>query len=235
MILTPVAQSYEPYRSHDKHGWGLSWWLASEICERFYASHGIVPQVIIHEGLGYYGIQFDPIPCSINGSKSPTLGRLTVDGDVENWITGFPGDHGLALRSSTKEGEPLSVLLSKAIQHLNFPTYPQQSHLHCRHKRWGSSYVLMFQLAAILALKHEDNLEIWNHDCCTGRMAKEYDNKIGQNEHLGHFLLINQDRRILLAGDGRMLFPKEANLWEQYMSGLGVDELIEILEEALSL
>lgn len=121
MTLDPVAQSYEVYRSQNKYGWGFSWWLASEICERFYASHGIVPHVILREGLGYYGIQFVCIPYPIHGSNKPPLGRLTSDGDVENWVTDSPGDRGLELHLFAKEGEPLSVLLKKAMRHLNFP------------------------------------------------------------------------------------------------------------------
>ncbi|MDP5460059.1 hypothetical protein [Alishewanella sp. SMS8] len=76
-----------------KNSWGLSWFLASQLCRRFYASHGIVPWVICHEGMGYYGISLHKLPCKVNGIDNATLGRFSIAGNVENWLTGGPGDH----------------------------------------------------------------------------------------------------------------------------------------------
>jgi len=52
---------------------GLAWFLAYQFCQRYYVSHGIVPNVIDHDGLGYYGIRLDPLPCKVNGSEVTKL------------------------------------------------------------------------------------------------------------------------------------------------------------------
>lgn len=72
--------------------WGLDWFLANEICKRFYASHGIVPWVIDHEGLGYYGIMLNQLQCKVSEKSCRPFGRVTMAGDVENWRTGGPGN-----------------------------------------------------------------------------------------------------------------------------------------------
>jgi hypothetical protein len=50
----------------EKPFWGLTWLLASQICKRFYASHGIVPWSINKEGMGFYGILLSEFSCSVN-------------------------------------------------------------------------------------------------------------------------------------------------------------------------
>lgn len=206
-----VLMAYETWRSTQKegHGWGLAPYLANEIYFRFYSSHGIVPHVIAHEGLGYYGIQLDPIPCQINSKSTKTLGRLTMSRDVENWIAGGSGDHGLELVKRANRGEPVQPMVQEAIEHLQLPAYPLNSHLNCRHKRWGASYVLIFQIASLMALHHDNRIEIWNDPDHTYPVVRGLDPKIDQKEHMGHFILSKSDidRRLILAGDVRLLQP----------------------------
>jgi hypothetical protein len=52
---------------------GLAWFLAYQFCQRYYVSHDIAPNVIDHDGLGYYGIRLDPLPCKVNGSEVTKL------------------------------------------------------------------------------------------------------------------------------------------------------------------
>ncbi|HRT61993.1 MAG TPA: hypothetical protein P5551_06495 [Syntrophales bacterium] len=235
-----VLTAYEIWSSREKegHGWGLAWYLANEICQRFYSSHGIVPHVIEHEGLGYYGIQLDLVSCQINGKNNPTIGRLTAAGDVENWITGGPGDHGLELVERAKRGEPVAPMVEEAIQHLRLAAYPLKSHLSCRHKRWGASYTLIFHIASLLALRNDEFIEIWNHPYHTDRVAKELDTKSGQKEHMGYFIFLHNktDRQVILAGDGRLLMPQQGDsYWERYMRGESVIHLTKSIEGLLGL
>ena len=51
----------------------MAWFLAYQFCQRYYVSHDIVPNVIDHDGLGYYGIRLDPLPCKVNGSEVTKL------------------------------------------------------------------------------------------------------------------------------------------------------------------
>ena len=44
---------FEDWRRRRDQGWGLAWYLAAEVMERFYASHGIAAVEIEKEGLGY--------------------------------------------------------------------------------------------------------------------------------------------------------------------------------------
>ncbi len=233
--VSQISVAYEEYRKKHKGGWGLAWYLAAEVCERFYASHGIVPYVICHDGLGYYGIQLDFVLCKLNPKDLPTLGRFTAAGNVENWITGGPGDHGLKLVDRAEAGESLETLLREAIAHLRLPPYPEVSHATCRHRRRGSAYVLVFKLFALLALRHEIREQVWNHANNTEHYAGELDPKFREKEHPGYFLFQHGygSPAVLIAGDGRVLLPEDAqcNLWERYMQGESLGGLLCWLEE----
>ena len=211
--------------------WGLAWFFAYEFCKRYYSSHGIVPWVIEHEGLGYYGITLNQLPCSVNRNVDEPYGRMTIGGDVENWQRGSPGDHGLSAIELCFKNVPVEEIVHKAISHMGIDPIPAISHLHCRHKRWGASYELCFEVATILALKYEqEELEIWNHPFHTKRAISELDSKSGMKEHLGAFLFIRNGKKLLLAADGRLLDGSNKNLWHNYMNGFGVSELAELIE-----
>ena len=64
---------FESWRQNKEGDWGLAWFLAYQFCQRYYVSHDIVPNVIDHDGLGYYGIRLDPLPCKVNGSEVTKL------------------------------------------------------------------------------------------------------------------------------------------------------------------
>lgn len=232
-----VLELFEDWRRTKRpaHSWGLAWFLAYEFCRRFYASHGIAPWVIDHEGLGYYGIQLDHVRCEMNKDVKEPYGRLTVNGDVENWRTGGPGCHELHTIRMCSTGVPTGEIVRSAIAHMAIEPIPAVSHLNCRHKRWGASYVLCFEVAAIIALRNEaEELCIWNHPYHTGRAIQESDPKSSMKEHPGAFLFIRDDKRLLLAGDGRLLDGSERNLWHGFMNGYGAVYLADLIEGSIN-
>lgn len=220
---TDVSSLFETWRALGRqyNEWGLAWFLAFQFCRRFYASHGIVPHVIAHEGLGYYGIQLDYATCRVNqtGESINALGRLTMAGDVENWRRGGPGDHGLKTSELCWEGMPTVNLVSLALEHMELPTYPTETHINCRHKRWGSSYELMFEIATILALRNPENFNIWNAPYYAEKFIRELDPMATMQEHPGAFIFTNNANQIVIAGDGRWLDGSGRNCWEDYMRG----------------
>jgi hypothetical protein len=137
-----AVSSFIEWRKNNSadQSWGLAWFLANEMCKRFYASHGIVPWVIGHQGLGYYGIALNQLKCKVHNSRAEPLGRFTMGGDVENCATGSGGDHRLDTIKLCDDGASIDTLITEAINHFRFPPFPEQSHLHCRHKsqRWES-------------------------------------------------------------------------------------------------
>ncbi len=216
-----------------EQSWGLAWFLASEFCKRFYASHGLVPWVISREGLGFYGITINKLPCSVHSQSGEPLGRFTMGGDVENWRTGGPGDHGCELMKKCAAGIPTEELVHLAIAHLGLPPVPEKSHLSCRHKRRGASYQLCFEIATLVALRYEpDEIEIWNHPADT-RSAKTDDPKRQMKEPPGAFLFVSDDRRICVSGEGLLLDGSGLNLWHEYMTGKAVMGLSDIIIQKL--
>jgi hypothetical protein len=213
----------------------LAWYLAAELCDRFYASHGIVPMTIEHEGLGYYGIVLAETKCPVHGPRQRQLGRLTAHGDVENWVTGGPGDHGLKLEARARAGEPVGPMVAAAISHLRLPPFPKRSHATCRHKRWGDSYRLVFRVAALLALRH-DELVVWNDPCHAGPDEIPVSAEHPWSEPPGSFFFHWKPATVSIAGDGRILEPSsQASLWESYMRGSGEMDLVRRIESLLDL
>lgn len=233
--ITSLSEAYEVYRCAGTEGSGLAWYLAAEFCARFYASHGIVPHVLEHEGLGYYGIALDRVPCAINGDRSQRIGRFTAGGDVENWITGSPGDHGLQLADRAAQGEQLSHLLSDAIRYLQLPSVPERSHTACRHKRYGQSYAMIFTLAALLSIRHQHRIQVWN-DSWHAQGVAGYDPKSAKKDDPGPFLFIAHEARVLIESDGRVILPSgKRSVWERYMSGETESDLMAWLTNHLRL
>jgi hypothetical protein len=110
--------------------------------------------VTCHEGLGYYGITLDKVQCKIHGKNDITLGCFTMHGDVENWSSGSPGDHGFSAIKMCEEGKPIEKIIEQAIQHMQLPQIPNETHINCRHKRWGKSFELLFEISTLLALTY---------------------------------------------------------------------------------
>ncbi|RYZ16428.1 MAG: hypothetical protein EOO70_04460, partial [Myxococcaceae bacterium] len=117
----------------------LSWYLAAEICDRFYCSHGIRPTIIEYP-FGFYGFEISKIGCRVRKGKSTMLGRLSIAGNVARWNTGSEGAHQLELVERMKRGEPIEPMVGEVIRFLGLPPFPSRSHLGCRHQRWGESY-----------------------------------------------------------------------------------------------
>ena len=230
-----LAQNYQYWWRRYKHGWGLAWYLAAEINDRFYSSHGIRPEVIEHEGLGYYGIALQQLSCRV-AQERKMIGRLTGAGNVENWVTGSPGDHGLNLIERADEGESPNGLLRDAIGYIGMPILPPAGHHLCRHKRWGGSSVLVFRIAALIALRWNDKVQIWNHPAHVARLAAPLDPKRDMQEHPGYLIMANARHEVFLVGDGRILKPAGCeSLWDRYMSGDSVAALLRVVETSLGL
>ena len=219
--------------------WGLAWFLANEFCKRYYASHGIAPYVLEHEGLGYYGIALERVDCSINLKSHETLtdnryGRLAMHGDVENWRIHNPDDERLPLEKFCDQGMPTEELVQRAIAHMNLESVPRVSHYNCRHKRWGASITLCFEVCAFLVLFCGDHgLTIWNHPYHTARLIAERDPNAKQKEHLGAFFIRRNNKELLLAADGRLLDGSGRLLWQMYMAGHSPFALAKMLEAKL--
>ena len=232
-----VATLFESWLTIHKcqDGWGLAWYLAYEICVRFYVSHGIFPGVNEHEGLGYYGILIEEAQCKINQNTNHEIGRVTASGNVENWITGSPGDHRLNTIEMCGRGVASDIIVAAAIRHPNMPVIPTKSHIHCRHRRRGKSYELMFSVAAILALRNSrGGFSIWNHPYHTEHVIHEIDPQFNISEHPGAFIFIRHEKRVVVSGDGRLLGGCDVNYWNRYMQGESAYTFALEIEELLS-
>ncbi|MBB5186845.1 hypothetical protein HNQ57_001108 [Zhongshania antarctica] len=232
-----LSSSFECWRvlNQPTNSWGLAWFLAAELCRRFYSSHGLVPWVIERGGLGYYGIEINHVRCGVHSGALEPLGRFTAGGNVENWRRGGPGDHGLNLMDECLRGAETAALVHAAVAYFELPPIPLTSHISCRHKRWGDSYVLCFEVAAYLAMQYEGrSLAIWNHPFRVNAKLNELDAKASMPEHLGGFLFVRDGREILLAGDGRVLDGSGSNLWLDYMMGQSVSALAQSIERRLA-
>lgn len=220
-----------------KNSWGLAWFLANEFCQRFYSSHGISPHVINHEGLGYYGLALNQIDCKIGRINEESLGRMTISGDVENWRRGSPGDHELPAIEMCSEGVSTEKIVTDSIRHMEIDPIPAQSHLGCRHQRWGASYALAFEISTILALRHDNfdngDLQIWNHPLMIKNALDRNDPLSSMKEHPGGFVFCHDQKEVILTGDGRLLDGSERNLWHQYMQGESVNSLADLLWDAI--
>ncbi len=233
-----IYQNFENWRGAvgPQNGWGLAWMLAYEFCKRFYSSHGIVPRVIEHEGLGYYGIGLYHTPCGVNPNRTECIGRFTMGGDVENWITGSPSDHGLLLTERLKAGEPLSSLLFDALRHMDIPTAPPRPHASCYHNKLGKQYEFVFHIATIIALRNDGIIQIWNDDHQTSRIAMGKDSNFNNSELIGYFLFQHMNKQVVISGDGRTICPSENDsLWDRYMRGVSPYDLAMEIEKELSL
>lgn len=212
--------------------YGLAWFLANEFCKRYYRSHGIVPHVINREGLGYYGIQLTVMACDARNRAGDPLGRLTMCGNVENWLTGDPGDHRLKTLEMLERGVATAEIVASAIRHMEISVKPTRSHASCWHHRWGSSYVLLFDVMTRMVLTHRNSdLILANHpkDGYLGRLIRKHDPLWDMTEHPGAFYVSDRDESVLVAGDGRVLDGSERNIWNEYMSGATTDVIVDSL------
>lgn len=232
MSVDMIFESWRAVRN-PRQDWGLAWYLAWQFCRRYYASHGIVPYVAEHEGLGYYGIQLDQVECRINGKGCRPLGRMTMTGDVENWLTGSPGDHGLDTARQCEGGAATELLVSQAIRFMGIPAIPAKSHVMCRHKRWGGSYELVFEIATIIALRTQGEIRIWNAPFHTHDVVRKADPKAAMTEHPGAFLFTGHGKDVLVAGDGRLLDGSGRDLWSEYMQGASPSALARSIEQVI--
>ena len=229
-----LRTEYENWRARHDQGLGLAWYLAAELMQRFYASHGIAAVEFEHEGLGYYGIGLVTEACGVHRHRK-TLGRFSMHGDVENWQPGGPEEKRLNLSDRARDGEPVEPMVAEAIAHLGLQPKPKVSHRGCRHRRWGSSAVLVFRLAAALALRYNGGVQIVNAPEFMERIAGDLDPKKGKKEHLG-WTLLSGKRDVILANDGRVLKPDgEESIWTRYMRGESEDTLLGWLEGELGL
>lgn len=220
--------------------WGLAWYLSYEICRRYYRSHGIAPFVINFGGpVSYYGIELTQLPCEPTGLKDhKTLGRLTMAGNVENWFSGSPGDHGCDLVESCSGGAPAHDLVAQAIRHLGLAALPPKPHNHCRHKRRGDSFVLLWELATLLALRADMDRSA----VCLLANGLEDDKPHPELDALpmtyrqpGHFWFGEPwGRGVYVTDEGVLCDGSGENLWERYMAGESPAALAEWLRERIA-
>ncbi|WP_221028908.1 hypothetical protein [Actomonas aquatica] len=218
-----------------KTQWGLAWYLALQVCRRYYRSHGIKPVVIQREGLGYYGIALAELSCS-DADPPQTFGRFTIAGNVENWIKNIPGGHDVDLETLCASGTSTPELIQLALRHFELPLRPEKSHAGCRHHRWSDSYVLLFEVMTILALRrsHQD-MTIWNGDW-DQEWCRQRDPLADMRQHPGYFEIDAQWRTqgaIAISGDGRLLDGSSRNLWEEFMEGASASNLASAIEQIL--
>jgi len=234
-----IEDHFDKWRKNNNpiNNWGLAWFLANEFAKRFYSSHGIAPQVTTHEGLGYYGITLEPLHCKVNREDTEPLGRLTMFGNVENWQSGVAGDHGLNTIEMCERGLPSEEIVKLSISHLRLPNIPEGTHLSCRHKRCGNSFMLLFEIATFLGIKYDhETINIWNHPYHTQNYIEKLDPKADMQEHLGAFIFQHHEHQIILASDGRELSGKQKeNYWKRYMEGESTFSLYEDLATKLKL
>ena len=92
--------------------------------------------------------------------------------------------------------------------------------------------MLCFDVATYLALRYEvDELQIWNHPYHVDRLLQERDELSAMPQHPGAFLFRQQDRSLLIAGDGRFLDGTGRNLWDLYMDGSDISFLARLIAE----
>jgi len=214
--------------------WGLAWYLSYEICRRYYRSHGIAPFVINHDGLGYYGISLVQLPCDSAGVKNQQgLGRLTMAGNVENWIVGGHGDHGCELVEPCAEGESATKLLAHAIRHLGLLAVPTKPHNHCHHKRRGDLFVLLWEIATVLALR----VDLGRTNTCLLANGLEHDKPLAglddspMTYQKPAYFRFGGARGIYVTDEGALCDGSGENLWKRHMAGQSPAELATWLQE----
>ncbi|OFI34205.1 hypothetical protein BFC17_21960 [Alteromonas lipolytica] len=155
-----------------------------------------------------------------------------MTGRVENWLQSELGSTNYKLDDLCADGASTDELIKVAIRCLGLSSYPQQTHLNCRHKRWQDSYILCFEIATILALQYNfDDLMIINGMEHIRRHLPEVDPKYAMKEHPGAFQFFKDGKSCWLSGDGRLLNGGGSNLWEQYMAG---DSAVSLANSILS-
>lgn len=216
--------------------WALAWYLSNEICRRYYRSHGIAPFVINHGGLGYYGMEITQLPCQPTGRKEhKVLGRITMAGDVENWITGSPGDHGCDLKGPCTGGASSGDLVTEAIHHLGLPALPAKPHNQCHHKRRGDSFVLLWEIATHLALRADlgrSEAHLLANGLKDGKPFMGLDGPPMTYRKPGHFWF-GGGRGVYVTDEGVLCDGSGENLWERYMAGEGPAALAEWLRDRI--
>lgn len=79
-------------------------------------------------------------------------------------------------------------------------------------------------------------VELSRSNSHTARPGRELDKKHNMKEHPGCFLFKGgrEERRVFIAGDGRVLDPIGAkSLWERYMQGESISALVAWVETVL--
>ena len=238
-----LEEHFENWRRKNNpiNNWGLAWYLANEFAKRFYKSHGISPHVCVHEGLGYYGITLDPIDCVINRECTrSTIGRITAHGCIECWASGVPGENRLNTIEMCEQNISIDEIMRESISFLRLPPLPERSHMTCRHKRWGDSFLLLFEIATFLAIKYcseGDFVHILNHPEHINEYLEQFDPQIKkQQEYIGAFVFTNSDKKIIFAHDGRELTGEaQENYWTRFMQGESSYSLYKDLSAKLGL
>jgi hypothetical protein len=191
-----------------------------------------------HGGLGYYGIELAQLPCRPAGLKDhQTLGRLSIAGNVENWITGTPGDHGCDLAGQCTAGVPPSALVTQAIRHLGLPALPAAAHNQCHHKRRGDSFVLLWEIATILALRNDlcrTEAFLRANGLEEGKPFLGLDGPPTTYSKPGHFWFGGDRADVYVTDEGALCDGSGENLWVRFMAGESPADLATWMEERVA-
>ncbi len=234
-----VRALFELWRSEHKceDGWGLAWYLAYEFCVRFYASHGILPGIMEHDGMGYCGIQLEQVQCKINPEPMPPLGRITASGNIENWTAPTLKDKGVNTIEMCDSGEELDRIVAASISHMRIPPFRGRSHKRCQHNNRGKAYEIMFAISTILALRNDyEKLRIWNRPFHTQQVVLEMDHLASNRENDGAFIFEGDQRRIVISSSAHLLGVGEGedvNYLYRYRQGESVYALALEIESLL--
>jgi hypothetical protein len=232
---TPLTAALDTWRRRHgaAGGWGLAWYLAAELVERFTASRGLLPLVLVHEGIGYYGIGFQLANCGVHqglGLARAQLGRLSRAGNVERWLAPQGGfEHATpALWSGD-----LPPVERGAIATLGIDSLPLADHRRCAHFRGAPAFAVVFRTLALLALRHDAAVAILN-DPETMPFDPAGDPGFDRLGRLGYFRVSAGERSVVVAGDGRVL-GCDLDLWASHQTGCRPAELVSLVERALGL
>ena len=197
-----LAQAFTHHRATHGPGWGLAWFLASELVTRFGPVVGLRALPLHREFMGWYGIRLDV--WSARDGLHHSIGRLSGSGDVERWNDGFRTRYEtLELSEHAKKGVPAMQLVRAAVAHLGLldrEGSPQDRPV-------ARAHPLVLEVLARLALAHPPEAfgvyppEGYGHD-------RDPELPVLRLEHGEAFVaaypdgsLIGMDRRIELVGE----------------------------------
>lgn len=232
-LLTTVRA----YEARGVQGWGLCWYYAAAVAERFYTSHGIEPRTILQEGMGFLGIRLVQHPCPGTHGWGAVLGRFSIAGEPVNWAPGTPVIEDGWSREELLE-MPADFRLMHLLEKLPLPESDAAHRSNCLHRRRGSAYCLMFRLAALFSMRHDvhSGWSVINEKSAMREMARKLDPKYDDSDETTYFLFRGK-HDLLVSGDSRIILPGPLgnyyDFWDRYVLGEHVEDILGTVESAV--